>query len=109
MTTFMIQASYTKEAIATLVQSPQDRMAGVAQLAETLGGRLVCGYFSLGEHDVVIIVDLPDEQAALTAVLAAHTPGHLKSTTTTTLYTTEEAMAAMGKANSLTYAGPKSS
>lgn len=109
MTTFMVQGSYTHEALATMIKNPQDRMAGVAKLAEALGGRFICGYFSLGEHDFVVITELPDEKAALTAVLAAHAPGHLKSTQTTTLYSSEEAIASMSKANSLTYAGPKSS
>jgi uncharacterized protein with GYD domain len=105
----MVQGSYTEDALATMVQNPQDRMAGVAKLMEALGGRLISGYFSLGDHDVVIIAELPDEQAGLAAILAAHVPGHLKGTTTTTLYTAEEAMAAMNKAKSLTYSGPTSS
>ena len=96
------------EALATMVNNPQDRMAAVAKLTEALGGRLVCGYFSLGDSDIVIIVDLPDEQAALTTIIAAHAPGHIKSTKTTTLFTSEEAMAAMGRAADLTYSGPQS-
>jgi uncharacterized protein with GYD domain len=103
----MTQFSYTKEAWAALVKKPEDRGAVFKKLVEALGGRLVNIYYCMGEYDGVVIYEAPDEVTTMAGVLAAITPGHLKATKTTVLYTMEQAMEAMGKAAKLTYAGPK--
>ena len=98
MARYMIQASYTKEAAAALVKKPEDRSLAVRPLLEKLGGRLLDFYFSLGDYDVVLIAELPNDTAALAAGLAAVTPGHLSKIKTTVLLTPEETVTAMKQA-----------
>ncbi len=51
MARYMVQFSYNSEAVADLVQNPQNVAAQVSSLAESIGGRIESFYFSFGEYD----------------------------------------------------------
>jgi uncharacterized protein with GYD domain len=102
----MIQASYTKEATAALVQQPEDRSLVVQPLIEQLGGRLLDFYFSLGDYDVVCIAELPTDTAALALDLAVVKPGHISKIKTTVLLTGEETVMAMKEASVVSLRAP---
>lgn len=106
MPLYMSQFAYTPEAWAALIREPQDRGAAVSALMENMGGRLVAFYHSFGEYDGVIIFESPDDTSAAAGVLAAVSPGHVKSIKTTTLLSVEDTMEAMRKAGAATYRGP---
>jgi uncharacterized protein with GYD domain len=107
MALYMTQFSYTPEAWAALVKSPQNRETAVKALAKKMGGRVLNLYYSFGEYDGVVILEAPDETAVMGILLAAVAPGHLKATRTTVLLTMKQAMEAMGKAGSQTYRAPR--
>lgn len=107
MPLYMTQFSYTQEAWAARPQSLKDRRVGLKKLAEAAGGRLIGLYYCMGDYDGVAIYEAPDNVTATATVMTAITPGHLKATKTTVLYTIEEAMEAMAKAGKPAYAGPK--
>jgi uncharacterized protein with GYD domain len=106
MPLYMTQFAYTPEAWAALTRSPEDRSRAFGSLAESIGGRMVSFYYSFGEYDGVVIFEAPDEQSAASGVLAAISPGHLKTVRTTPLLSVEEAMEAMRRAGEVTYRGP---
>jgi uncharacterized protein with GYD domain len=106
MALYMIQGTYTAEAWAAMAKNPQDRRSPIREVAQKLGGRLIDIYYCFGEYDVVVLAELPDDNAALTTAIAGVTPGHLKAYKTTKLFTVEETMEAMRKAGSLTFQGP---
>ena len=107
MPQYMLQFAYTAQAWAALSKNPVDRSEAVRGLAEKLGARLVGLYYTMGEYDGVALVEAPDDVTALALVIGAIAPGHLKSTRTTRLYTTGEAMEAMRKAGGLGYQAPR--
>ena len=106
MAVYMIQGTYTAEAWATMAKNPQDRRIPIREVTQKLGGRLIEAYFCFGEYDVVVLAELPDDNAALTTAIAGVSPGHLKAIKTTKLFTVEETMEAMRKAGSLAFQGP---
>jgi uncharacterized protein with GYD domain len=106
MPLYMIQATYSAEAWAAMAKNPQDRSKPVSELMQKLGGRLIGLYFSFGEYDVVVLSEMPDDNAALATSLASVTPGHLKAIKTTKLFTVEETMEAMRKAGRMAFQGP---
>lgn len=106
MALYMVQGSYTAEALATMTKNPQDRSIPIRELTEKLGGRMIGLYFCYGEYDIVVIGELPDDTTATAFALAAMSPGHLKTYKTTRLFTAEETMEAMRKASSLAFQGP---
>jgi uncharacterized protein with GYD domain len=106
MPLYMIQASYTSEAWAAMAKKPENRAEALSALSKEMGGRLVDIYFCFGEYDVVALCEFPDDTTATAAVIAAVSPGHVKATRTTRLMGVNEAMEAMRKAGSVTYAPP---
>jgi uncharacterized protein with GYD domain len=107
MATYMIQFSYTSKAWAALAKNPEDRGKAFAGLAEKLGGRMHNIYYCFGEYDGVVIADFPDDTTAMAGAVAVISPGHLKATKTTRLFSMEEALGAMRKAGKMCYSAPK--
>ena len=106
MALYLVQFAYTAEAAATMAKNPQDRSIPSRELVEKFGGRMISFYFSLGEFDGVCIYEAPDDLTASAISMAAISPGHLKASHTTRLFTPEETMDAMRKAASVTFQGP---
>ena len=94
MPSYLVQVSYTPEAVAALVKNPQNRTEVIRKSVENLGGKLVGSWMSFGDHDVVLIADMPDNVSAAALAIAAAAGGSLKSIKTTPLLTVEEGMAA---------------
>ena len=107
MAGYLVQASYTIEAIAALVKKPQDRAAVVRGAVEKLGGSVVGQWGSFGEHDIVLIVDMPDTISAVALKLAVLAGGALKSSVFTPLVSPEDSMAGLKKAGGSGYKPPK--
>ncbi|HSZ17382.1 MAG TPA: GYD domain-containing protein [Terracidiphilus sp.] len=103
MPSYLVQASYTVEALATLMKKPQDRTEVVRKTIEKLGGKLVGLWLSFGDQDVVAVMELPNNVSAAAVALAIGSGGALKSTKTTPLLTIDEGIAAMKKAASSGY------
>ena len=106
MPLYMVQASYTSQAIAAMIKSPQDRAEAIRPLIEGAGGQLRDVFFCQGDYDVVILYEAPDAEAANAASLAAIAAGHLKAFKTTPLFTGAEIMGAMRRAGQLTLRPP---
>ncbi|GAC1565678.1 MAG: hypothetical protein NVS4B11_37530 [Ktedonobacteraceae bacterium] len=97
---YMVQATYTAEALATMANNPQDRSVAARELIQKLGGQLVSFYFCFGEYDFIVLSEMPDDIAVTAAAMAAVSAGHLKAYKTTKLLSVEESIEAMRKAKS---------
>ncbi|HYY21619.1 MAG TPA: GYD domain-containing protein, partial [Thermoleophilaceae bacterium] len=65
MPKYLIQASYSSEGMEGVrTKGGSSRREAVVKTAESLGGQLEAFYFAFGEHDAVVLLDLPDNQAA---------------------------------------------
>ena len=106
MAHYMVQFAYTPEAWAVLAKSPQDRSKPVRELTQKLGGRVLGFYYCFGEYDGVALYEAPDDTTAAAISMAAVSPGHLKASHTTRLFSVEETMEAMRKAGSISFQGP---
>jgi len=106
MPLYMVQASYTPQAIAAMVKSPQDRTEAIRALAASAGGQVRDVFFSQGDYDVVIVYEAPDAEAANAVALAGFAAGHLRAFKTTPLFTSAEIMGAMRRAGQLTLRPP---
>ena len=104
---YLAQASYTQEAWNACVKNPQDRTEGVRSLIESLGGRLHSFYYALGEHDLVVLFEVPDDKVAAAFSLAARAPGHLSEVRTTALLTPSELIESLRMAGGQSYKAPE--
>lgn len=103
MPAYLIQASYNPEGWAALVRNPQDRIEAIRPAIEGLGGSVVQGWLAFGEHDIVAIVELPDNVAAAATSMAFSAGGAVKAVKTTPLMSMAEAVQAMEKAGASSY------
>src|SRR5579862_1513653 len=98
MPSYLVQAAYTSEAVASLIKNPQNRGEIVRKTIEKLGGKLIGSWLAFGDYDIVLIAELPDPVSAAAIALAAAAGGSLKAIKTTPLLTAEEGLAAAQKA-----------
>ncbi len=98
MASYLVQASYTSEALASLMKNPENRTEVVKKVAKKLGGKLSASWLSFGEYDLVMILEMPDNVSVASFALTAAAGGSLKSVKTTPLMSLSDAMAALKKA-----------
>ncbi|HTJ26661.1 MAG TPA: GYD domain-containing protein [Candidatus Limnocylindria bacterium] len=97
MARYLLELAYTPEAWAAQLESPQNRMEAVKPVLDSLGARFECMYYAFGEHDLIGIVEAPDNMSAAAASIAFSAGGALKSVRTTPLMTVEEGMETLRK------------
>jgi uncharacterized protein with GYD domain len=103
MPSYLVQVSYTVDAMKALIKKPQDRSEAIRKAVGKLGGSLNGVWLSFGDHDVVVLVDMPDNSSAAALALAVGAGGACKSVKTTPLLAVDEGMAALKKAGSSGY------
>jgi len=90
MPKYLIQARYTTEGIHGLIRdSAAGRRADVQTAIKAVGGKVEAFYYALGDDDVVMIVDLPDNIKAAAIGLTSAATGTVRARTTP-LLTVEE-------------------
>jgi uncharacterized protein with GYD domain len=107
MSYYLIQASYTPQAIAAMVKNPQDRAAAVRPMIERAGGKLHGLWFAFGDTDIVAIAEMPSNASAAAISMAIGATGTMSSYRSTPLMTSAEAVEAMQKASAVSYPAPK--
>ena len=91
MPKYLCQASYTTEgAKGLLKEGGTKRRAAVEQLMKSVGGKLEAFYFALGESDVFLLVDAPDNSSVVAASLTTAAAGVVTNLRTSVLLTPEE-------------------
>ena len=91
MPKYLFQASYTTEgAKGLLKEGGTKRRAAVEQLMKSVGGKLEAFYFALGESDVFLLVDAPDNASVVAASLTTAAAGVVTNLRTSVLLTPEE-------------------
>lgn len=108
MAVYMVQFSYTPQALAAFVKKPQDRSIASRDLVQQLGGKLISLYYCLGEYDGIALYEVPDDISASAVSLAVRASGDFKENKTTRLFTIEEALQAVRKAGSASFSPPTS-
>lgn len=103
MSAYLVQISYTAEALGALIATKQNRSELVKKVVKKLGGKVVGSWLSFGDYDIVLIIDMPDNVSAAALAMAAAGGGSLKTVKTTPLLSTEEGMAALEKAGTSGY------
>jgi uncharacterized protein with GYD domain len=90
MPKYLVEASYSHEGFEGVrTKGGSSRRDAIAAAAKSMGGKLEAFYFAFGEHDAVVLLDLPDNEAAAAVALSADAAGGA-STKTTVLLTPEE-------------------
>jgi uncharacterized protein with GYD domain len=106
MAHYLIEAGYTPEAWKTMLKKSEDRTKAIRPVIEKLGGSIVGSWFAFGEHDLILILEMPDNVSAAAFSLAAAAGGALRSIKTTPLLDINEGLGAMKRAAQAGYKPP---
>ena len=91
MPLFITQGRFTREYIRGGLAKPEDRYAVISRLIEQAGGKLVSLYITLGQHDFMLVSEMPDAKAATILAFVATGGGGIEGSVTTQAFTTAEA------------------
>ena len=108
MAYYALQAAYTPLGWAALLKNPQHRLEVIRPVVERVGGSILHGWFTFGDHDVLVICELPDDVAAAALAMAIAAGGAIRSIKTTPLMTFEDGIKALQKAKAAEYTPPPS-
>ena len=90
MPKYLIEASYTHEGVEGVrTKGGSSRRDAVVETAKCVGGELEAFYFAFGDYDAVVLLDLPDNEAAAAVALSVDSAGGA-TTKTTVLLTAEQ-------------------
>ena len=107
MPLYLWQGAYTAEAWSNLIRKPQNRIEVVRPVIEKLGGKIRGAYFSFGEYDVILFLEMPDNVSAAALAMAITAGGALRASKTTVLMSPDDGLAAMKQAAAMNYQPPK--
>lgn len=80
MATFITLASFTDQGIRD-VKDTTKRAEAVKELARKFGAEMTSIYWTLGQYDVVAIIDAPDDESATAFGLAIGAAGNVRTQT----------------------------
>jgi uncharacterized protein with GYD domain len=103
MPSYLLQVSYTPAAWAAMLKHPQDRAEAVRKPVEKLGGKITASWLAFGDHDLIAVLEMPDNASAAAFAIAAAAGGSLKNVKTTPLLSIAEGVEAMKKAGASGY------
>jgi uncharacterized protein with GYD domain len=104
MKKYLIKASYNANGTKGLIEDGgSKRKSEIQKMLEGVGGKLESFYFAFGEHDVYVIMELPDDISAAAVGLGVNSSG-LVSVSTTVLLSPEDMDKASKK--SISYRAP---
>ena len=80
MPSYLSLLNWTEQGIADIKSGPE-RLEASKQAIEAAGGRMIFFYLTMGEYDAVALVELPNDEAAATLLLAIGGQGNVRSQT----------------------------
>lgn len=80
MATYVVLIEYTDKGIQTIKESPA-RFAHSEEAARAFGCEVKAFYLTMGAHDIVEIIEAPDDQSMAKLVLAVASGGNVRTTT----------------------------
>ncbi|HXP86377.1 MAG TPA: GYD domain-containing protein [Bryobacteraceae bacterium] len=103
MAQYLLQLSYSTEAWAVMIKRPENRVDAVKKVVKKLGGKIEGFWFAFGEHDLVGVLEMPDNVAVAAFAMAIAAGGACRNVKTTPLLEVEEGLQAMKKAGNCGY------
>jgi len=80
MLTYVVLYKYTQDGIKNIKQSPS-RLNKAKKAIKAAGGKLTAFYLTMGQYDLVIVAQWPDDAAAAKFILAQSAEGNVTSET----------------------------
>ena len=80
MSTYFILANWTEQGIKDVKASPK-RLRAAKRLAKACGVKFRSFHMTLGQYDIIVSVEAPDDEAVARFALALGSAGNVRTTT----------------------------
>ena len=80
MSHYILLINWTDQGISKIKESPE-RFGSFKASVEKAGGKLIGGYYTFGEYDVVIILEAPNDEAVMSLMLKVGSAGNVRTKT----------------------------
>lgn len=80
MPSYLALASWTDQGMKAIKESPR-RLEQAKKLAEQLGGKIIFFYLTMGQYDMAVLLELPNDDAAARVALLLGMGGNVRTTT----------------------------
>jgi uncharacterized protein with GYD domain len=87
---YILLINWTEQGINRIKDS-SDRFSSFKASVEKAGGKLIGGYYTFGEYDVVVIIEAPNDETVMSLMLKVGSAGNVR-TKTLKAFTAEEGM-----------------
>jgi uncharacterized protein with GYD domain len=91
---YILLINWTDQGIGKINES-SERYNSFKTSVEKAGGKLIGGYYTFGEYDVVIIIEAPNDETVMSLMLKVGSAGNVR-TKTLRAFTAEEGMKIIG-------------
>jgi uncharacterized protein with GYD domain len=89
MPTYIILMNWTDQGIRAAKDTIK-RVENVKNAVERSGGKMVDAYYTIGQYDLVVTVQLPNDESAMSILLATGVLGNVRTTTLKAFSLSEE-------------------
>ena len=80
MPSYLSLINWTEQGIGNVKESPA-RLDAAKQAVEAAGGRMIFFYMTMGEYDLAMLIEVPNDETAASVLLALGSQGSIRSTT----------------------------
>jgi uncharacterized protein with GYD domain len=80
MAVYVVLGNFTEQGIKNIRHSPE-RARMFQQVAEKMGIKPKAVYWTMGQYDVVLVLDAPDDESLAASLMALGSQGNVKTTT----------------------------
>ena len=80
MSDYILLINWTEQGISKIKESP-DRYNSFKASLEKAGGKLIGGYYTFGEYDVIIIIEAPNDEVVMSLMLKVGSYGNVRTKT----------------------------
>ena len=80
MSHYILLINWTDQGISRIKES-SERYNSFKTSVEKAGGKLIGGYYTFGEYDVVIIIEAPNDEAVMSIMLKVGSAGNVRTKT----------------------------
>jgi uncharacterized protein with GYD domain len=88
---YILLINWTQQGINRLKDTVSDRYSSFKASLEKAGGKLTGAYFTMGEYDMVVVIEAPNDEAVMTLMLKLGSAGNAR-TKTLKAFAAEEGM-----------------
>jgi uncharacterized protein with GYD domain len=80
MAKYVVLVNFTDQGIRTVTESVKRAQASVSTF-EQYGAKKIAQYWTMGAYDIVIVLEAPNDEAAMKGLLAVGRLGNVRTTT----------------------------